>query len=187
MSIYTRTGDAGETGLISGVRVAKNDQRVEALGTCDEANAAIGVAISHIDQGLTWSLSERKKFLVCMERIQKSLFHIGAELASPGEGMSTCSVTETHVLDIEKDIDKWEEELPELTKFILPSGHPTAASLHLARTIVRRAERVVVGMKDEVTESILPCLNRLSDLLFVAARYVNQFCSHQEKTFEANE
>lgn len=183
MKIYTRTGDEGETSLISGVRVAKNHLRVEAYGTCDEANTMIGVAVSQIDQGLTWSLSERKVFITCMERIQNLLFHVGSELATPTGKDAPWPITEAHVEDLEQSIDKWEEMLPALKQFILPSGHPTASAFHHARTIVRRAERLAVGLKDEINPAVLSYLNRLSDLLFVTARYVNKFSCHEEKPF----
>ncbi|BAM46766.1 cob(I)yrinic acid a,c-diamide adenosyltransferase [Amphibacillus xylanus] len=183
MRIYTRSGDKGETSLVYGERVPKNHLRVEAYGTCDEANAVIGIATSSIDQGLSWSIQERKSFVECMHRIQTLLFHVGAELSTPKGKEVAWPITQDHIDRLEETIDKWEQEVPPLTQFILPNGHPTGASLHHARTIVRRAERIVVGIKDEVNPLVLVFLNRLSDLLFVAARYVNKFSVYDEIEF----
>ncbi|WP_067840772.1 cob(I)yrinic acid a,c-diamide adenosyltransferase [Amphibacillus sediminis] len=184
MSIYTRTGDDGETSLISGQRVAKNDLRVQAYGTCDEANAVIGLAVSIVDQGgLTWSLSERKTFLSCMEMTQTLLFYVGSELATPPGHDVPWPLEAKHIEQLEQAIDHWEEQLPPIKHFILPSGHQASATLHHARTIVRRAERIVVELKSQLNPLVLSFLNRLSDLLFVAARYVNQFSACDEKFF----
>ena len=184
MRIYTRTGDQGETSLVYGERVPKNHLRVEAYGTCDEVNAVIGVATSTIDQGLSWSIQERKTFVQCMKNVQTLLFHVGAELSTPKGKEVAWPLIQEHVDQLESTIDKWEQELSPLTQFILPNGHPTGATLHHARTIVRRAERIVVGLKDEVNPLVLVFLNRLSDLLFVAARYVNKFSAYEELGFE---
>ncbi|MBU5595642.1 cob(I)yrinic acid a,c-diamide adenosyltransferase [Amphibacillus sp. MSJ-3] len=186
MRIYTKTGDQGKTSLIYGERVDKNDLRVEAYGTCDEANAVIGVALSTIDQGISWSISERKVFLLLMKEIQTLLFHVGSELSTPKGKEVPWKINEKHIDNIEEAIDNWEKEIPPLTQFILPNGHQTSAMLHHARTIVRRAERLVVGLKDEINPLVLVFLNRLSDLLFVSARYVNKFSAFEEETFEIN-
>jgi len=183
MRIYTRSGDRGETSLISGSRVAKNHLRVDAYGTVDEANAVIGYAIATIDQGLTWSLSDRKIFITCMEDVQRMMFHVGSELATPEGHDVPWPVTQSAIDRMEATIDKWEKATPDLKQFILPSGHPSAATLHHARTIVRRAERMAVGLKDEINPLVLAYLNRLSDLLFVAARFVNTFSAYDEKPF----
>ncbi|SDC04781.1 cob(I)alamin adenosyltransferase [Pelagirhabdus alkalitolerans] len=183
MRIYTRSGDQGETSLFSGERVKKNHLRVEAYGTCDEANAVIGIAQNSIDHGLTWSLSDRKAFLRCMEKVQTLLFHVGSELATPAEKKVPWPIKQSHIDDLEKTIDQWEEKTPELKQFILPTGHPTTTSLHHARTIVRRAERIVIDLKDEINPLVLVYLNRLSDLLFVAARYVTTFSAYEERPF----
>lgn len=186
MQIYTRTGDKGETSLIYGERVEKNHLRVEAYGTCDEANAVIGLSLSTIDQGISWSISERKKFSNCMKEIQTRLFHVGSELSTPKGKDVPWKVEQTYIDDLESAIDQWEKQLVPLTQFILPNGHPTAASLHYARTVVRRAERLVVGLKEEISPLVLVFLNRLSDLLFVAARYVNSFSSYKDESFSTD-
>lgn len=184
MRIYTRSGDSGETSLVSGERVQKNHLRVEAYGTVDEANAVIGYAVSTVDQGLTWSLSDRKVLLTSMDDVQTMLFHVGSELSTPIGKTVPWPVTQQAVDRLEKIIDRLDREVPPLKQFILPSGHPTAAAFHHARTIVRRAERLSVGLKEEVNPLVLVYLNRLSDLLFVAARFVNTFSAYDEKPFQ---
>lgn len=171
MRIYTRSGDKGTTALVYGSRVPKDDIRVEAYGTCDEANSMIGLALSHLHD-VNWD--EKELFLEKMYRVQTILFHVGAELSTPKEREVAWKLRADHVTELEEQIDEWSEVLPPLTQFILPSGHSASSALHLARTVVRRAERVAVGVQDEL-QSPLPIsyLNRLSDYLFVAARYVN--------------
>jgi len=186
MRIYTGTGDQGETSLVYGERVEKNHLRVEAYGTCDEANAVIGLAISTIDHELSWSLSERKSFLTYMKKVQTWLFHAGSELSTPKGKDVPWKLQQNHIDELERMIDHLEKQNEPLTQFILPSGHKTAATLHYARTVVRRAERLVVGLKEEVNPLVLVFLNRLSDLLFVAARYVNSFSSFDEEHFNAD-
>ncbi|SEO66928.1 cob(I)alamin adenosyltransferase [Amphibacillus marinus] len=181
MRIYTRAGDEGETVLASGEKVSKNDLRVEAYGTVDEANAVIGVAISTIDQGLTWSLSDRKVFLNCMVDIQKKLFHVGSELSTTEGTQVAWPIVQQDIKTLEEAIDQWEEQLPALKQFILPSGHPSTTALHHARTVVRRAERRAVSIGAALNPLAVQYLNRLSDLLFVAARYVNTFSAYDEK------
>lgn len=184
MRIYTRSGDDGTTSLIYGQRVAKNDVRVEAYGTCDEANAMIGLALSQLDHNLKWSIKERKTFQESVELVQTLLFHVGSELATPEGKDVAWPVIEKHVKDLEAQIDEWDKQLAPLKQFILPSGHPTAAALHSARTIVRRAERQTVNLNEKISPFVLTYLNRLSDYLFVAARYVNQFSSFEETTLK---
>src|SRR5690625_1528521 len=171
MRIYTRSGDKGTTALVYGSRVPKNDLRVEAYGTCDEANSMIGVALSHLHD-VTWD--EKEAFLNKMYRVQTILFHVGAELSTPKDREVAWKLKESHITELEEQIDDWSETLPPITQFILPSGHKASSTLHLARTVVRRAERMAVAMEEELN-SVLPIsyLNRLSDYLFVAARYVN--------------
>jgi cob(I)alamin adenosyltransferase len=167
MRIYTRTGDTGETGLIGGQRVPKDDVRVEAYGTLDELNAVLG---------LCRSLLEADDLTQWLERIQSQLFSIGAELASPPERAAQfASVGEAEVEALEAAIDQLETELEPLRQFILPGGTTAAAALHLARTICRRAERRVVTLSHHstVNGAILKYLNRLGDLLFVMARVAN--------------
>jgi cob(I)alamin adenosyltransferase len=171
--IYTRTGDDGSTGLGSGERRKKYDLRVAAYGTLDEANAAIGIARLHTagDETLDAALS----------RIQNDLFDVGADLCTPGKGRgpdgARLTVTQAQVDWLESEIDRLNDELAPLKSFVLPGGSPAAAYLHLARTICRRAERLIAELKDKPGESVgaevLQYVNRLSDFLFVAGRYAN--------------
>ena len=169
MKIYTKTGDQGLTGLLGGARVPKSDPRVSAYGDVDEANAAIGAAAAHADAGVARLLGG----------IQKDLFAIGARLADPTHKVAArrakAAVTAAQVRKLERAIDARERELPTLRAFVLPGGRPSAAFLHLARTVVRRAERSVVALaRDTAVEpGIVVYLNRLSDLLFVLARHAN--------------
>jgi cob(I)alamin adenosyltransferase len=177
MRIYTRTGDSGETGLFNGQRVAKNDLRVAAYGDVDELNAALGLARSFISD------SEIAKTLI---EVQKDLFSLGAYLADPDfaerKRAPKSHISEIRVADLEKWIDQWETELTPLQHFILPGGSQAGACLHLARTVCRRAERQVVSLSQQEKLAPLPLtyLNRLSDFLFVLARYLN----HQSKSME---
>ncbi|KGX88108.1 cob(I)yrinic acid a,c-diamide adenosyltransferase [Pontibacillus litoralis] len=178
MRIYTRGGDKGATSLIYGVRVPKNDARVDAYGTCDEANSMIGVALSHLKKE---DIVDGEAFMEMMHRVQTILFHVGAELATPKGKQVKWQVKQSHIEELEKQIDNWDEALPPLQNFILPSGHPASAALHTARTIVRRAERSAVAIQDELNNPlVISYLNRLSDFLFVAARYVNQITGGEE-------
>lgn len=171
MKIYTRTGDEGETGLFGGGRVRKSEPRVAAYGDVDELNAAIGVAHAHVQ---SWRALKEQ-----LEGVQRTLFAIGGEIATPGqEARSRLRdlVSEAEIGALEASIDEMEEELPPLKTFVLPGGGPAGASLHVARTVCRRAERSVVGLPAEagIRPEIIIYLNRLSDWLFVVARYVNQ-------------
>ena len=171
--IYTRTGDDGTTGLGTGERRLKSDLRVEAYGTVDEANAAIGLARLH-----TAALAELDAML---GRIQNDLFDLGADLCVPdtGEQLSyePLRIVAGQTARVEVDIDRLNAALKPLKSFILPGGSPAAAALHLARTIARRAERVMVALAQDPTERISPeaikYINRVSDFLFVAGRVVN--------------
>ena len=171
--IYTRTGDDGTTALGSGERRPKYDLRVAAYGTVDETNAAIGVA--------RLQLATEPDVDAILARVQNDLFDLGADLAVPEKadkpGKDRLRIVDTQVARLEADIDKLNAALTPLTSFVLPGGEPAAAHLHLARTICRRAERLVVELaarKSEVVSApAIRYLNRLSDLLFVAARYVN--------------
>jgi cob(I)alamin adenosyltransferase len=160
VKIYTKTGDAGETSLFGGARVPKNDPRIEAYGTVDELNSFLGLARA------AWPHSPLDPQF---ERIQSDLFDVGAHLASPGTSRFT-GVDPEHIADLERTIDAMESELPPLRNFILPGGSAPAAQLHVARTICRRAERLVVALGGDPS---VVFLNRLSDFLFVAARYAN--------------
>jgi cob(I)alamin adenosyltransferase len=169
--IYTRTGDTGTTGLASGERRKKHDLRVEAYGTVDETNACVGLARLHTEGEVDAMLS----------RIQNELFDLGADLATP-ETEKPLPYEPLRILDaqverLEREIDRLNEALSPLRSFVLPGGSPAAAALHLARTVCRRAERLVVALAEKPQEKVSPAaikyLNRLSDFLFVASRFVN--------------
>lgn len=184
MRIYTRSGDKGQTSLVYGKRVPKNHLRVEAYGTCDEANSMIGLALSLLEKE-DWSGKE--EFMKVMRRIQTILFHVGAELSTPKEKEVAWKLRQDHIDEMEKQIDSWDAELAPLKNFILPSGHAASSALQTARTIVRRAERTAVGLGEELDGSLaLPYLNRLSDFLFVAARYVNKELQVEELPLEVD-
>lgn len=161
MKIYTKRGDTGETGLLGGDRVPKDHFRIQAYGTVDELNAALGL-ISAPELSLT--------------RIQGELFQLGAELATPrGKALSMATLGAPEVQKLEAEIDAMEKKLPPLTQFILPGGVLPAAQLHVARTICRRAERemVVLHRAEPLRPVVLEYMNRLSDYLFVASRFLN--------------
>jgi cob(I)alamin adenosyltransferase len=171
--IYTRTGDDGTTALASGQRVAKYDLRVEAYGTVDETNAAIGLARLYTREGLP-------ELDAVLARIQNDLFDLGADLAHPDEAKDArgrLAVTDAQVERLEGEIDTLNRDLQPLRSFVLPGGSPAASFLHLARTMSRRAERLMVALASRPNEPIGPpalrYVNRLSDFLFVAARYAN--------------
>jgi cob(I)alamin adenosyltransferase len=163
VKIYTRTGDKGETALFGGKRVSKDDLRIEAYGTIDELSSFIGVARSQ------WPDSPIDAELAS---VQNDLFDIGAQLAAPGsdrfKGANTARIEQ-----LERAIDAMERELKPLANFVLPGGSVHAAQLHVARTVCRRAERRVITLRDDATGGTVIYLNRLSDYLFVAARYAN--------------
>jgi len=171
--IYTRTGDDGTTGLGTGERRKKYDLRIAAYGTIDEVNAAIGLARLHT--------SDDASLDAALSRIQNDLFDVGADLCTPGKGKgpggARLTVTQAQVDWLEGEIDRLNDELAPLKSFVLPGGSPAAAYLHLARTICRRAERLIAELKDRPDESVgdevLKYVNRLSDFLFVAGRYAN--------------
>jgi len=167
VKIYTRTGDTGETGLLDGRRVSKAAPRVDAYGEVDELNACLGLLLS---TGLQPDLVE------VLTRAQHQLFSLGADLADPGGnlGQEKASVAPEEIAAIEEVIDRLENELQPLRRFILPGGHSSAAAAHLARAVCRRAERRMTGLGNgEVSAASLAYINRLSDLLFVMARTLN--------------
>lgn len=182
MKIYTKTGDQGETSLFTGERVPKNNPLIDALGTIDECNSAIGVALSQ--------LPEQDKFNETREQlilIQHALFDLGAALATPRTKASKAKINKTRfdqeAIDlIEKWIDEKDHELPKLKTFILPGGHQAGASLHLARSICRRAERIITPLNNEhdVSDRVIIYLNRLSDYLFITSRYINHLIDKPE-------
>jgi cob(I)alamin adenosyltransferase len=183
MKIYTKTGDKGTTSLIYGQRVAKDNERVEAYGNCDETNSMIGLALSYLSDV---SFEDKSSFDAIFHKIQTTLFHVGAELATPAGKEVKWKLRDEDIAELEQQIDKWDPLLPPLTNFILPGGHPGAACLHVARTVVRRAERCAVSIGDDVNPLVLSYLNRLSDFLFVAARYVNAKLGKREETLLPN-
>ena len=172
--IYTRTGDEGDTALTGGERVRKSDPRVATYGAVDEANACLGLARLHTagDPALDTILA----------RVQNELFDLGADLSTPARGerpgVEPLRITDAQVARLEREIDQLNAELSPLTSFVLPGGSPAASALHLARTVCRRAERLAVALMDRPGEDVsgpaLRYLNRLSDLLFTAARWVNR-------------
>ncbi len=171
MRIYTKTGDSGETGLFGGPRVEKDHVRVEAYGTVDELNAVLGVCLTVITEPETMGL---------LQRIQNDLFDVGSDLATPPDAKKSArdrriSVTAEQVEDLERQIDRFEADLKPLRNFILPGGCPAAAHLHHARCVCRWAERRTVTLMrtEDINPDLLKYLNRLSDLLFVMARWMN--------------
>jgi cob(I)alamin adenosyltransferase len=170
VKIYTRTGDTGETGLFDGTRVGKNDPRVSAYGEVDELNAWLGtVRAAGVDDEVAGML----------EQIQRDLFALGARLADPSkkiaDRVTKAAISDADIARLEGWIDHLEDELPPLRRFILAGGSPAGASLHVARTVCRRAERAMVGLGHGAFEpGLIVYANRLSDLLFVMARAVNR-------------
>jgi cob(I)alamin adenosyltransferase len=179
--LYTKTGDRGKTTLLGGKRVSKDNQRLITYGTLDELNASVGLALSFIEEG---------KITTLLQKIQSDLFDIGAELANPqkirGSTNKVFSLENTKVEELENIIDQYDSRLKPLRNFILPGGTKAAASIHLARSITRRAERELVslGKKEKVNQNVLSYLNRLSDLLFVLARYLNKKGRGKELTWK---
>lgn len=167
MKIYTKTGDDGTTGLQGGKRVSKSDLRIIAYGSVDEINSCLGVALA---QNLDSDITE------LLMRVQNELFVAGSDLSDPNLTNTKNRVTDTMIENLEKNIDKFEQELNPLTNFILPGGHKTAAYLHLARTVTRRAETqiVLLSKQEQINVNCQKYLNRLSDLLFVLARIANK-------------
>jgi len=175
--IYTRTGDAGTTALGTGARLPKHDLRIETYGTSDELNSVVGLARLHT--------GDRPDLHAMLERIQNDLFDLGADLCIPEneplpkemEGYDPLRITEAQVTRLEQEIDSLNKDLEPLRSFILPGGTPLAAHLHHARTVSRRAERLMVALKERAPEGVgdapIKYMNRLSDFFFVAARHAN--------------
>jgi len=180
MKIYTRTGDKGMTHLIGCKEVHKHSQRIEAYGTLDEVNSFIGLALA-TDLNLGSLVEE-------LHRIQHLLFDCGADLATPVEAMTEGRINQLHVDWLEEKIDHYTSLLPPLKHFILPGGGASAAYLHVARTVARRAEREVMRLSAEeaVYPHVLPFVNRLSDYLFTMARYMNMVAGVDEHKYEAS-
>ena len=173
--IYTRTGDGGDTALGSGERVSKAHLRIQAYGTVDETNAVVGLARLHTSQ------SDLQKLDTMLARIQNELFDLGADLCVPDTGQKLdyepLRILPKQYERLEAEIDELNGELSPLRSFVLPGGHPAAAHLHLARTVCRRAERLIVELKaqtgEHVSEGAIAYINRLSDFFFVASRWAN--------------
>jgi cob(I)alamin adenosyltransferase len=163
--IYTRTGDGGSAGLVGGSRVSKSSLRMAAIGEVDEANAAIGVAIAALGGGDT---------AYQLLKVQNDLFDLGADIATPGQVDGALRIVASQVARLEVEIDEMNASLEPLTSFILPSGSAGVSALHLARAVTRRAERAAVALNEAepLNAQLLAYLNRLSDHLFVAARFV---------------
>jgi len=177
VKIYTKKGDAGQTGLFDGTRVAKSDARIDAYGEVDETNSAIGAARAFL---------EDEAIDAFLRGIQSDLFAVGAQLADPkydeAKRKQKTRITEERIVELERFIDRLEEKLPPLKNFILPAGGKGGALLHLARCVCRRAERkaVAISATTEISPVVIKYLNRLSDLLFVAARAENQKTGEQQ-------
>lgn len=173
MKIYTKTGDAGQTGLFGGERVSKSDPRIEVTGTLDELNASLGVVVS---------LKAHERTANILARLQGDLFTMGAEVGCTEAALPKLRirlVSEADVTLLEREIDEMTQELPELRAFILPGGCPAAAELHRARTVARRAERHLIALEN-VRPTLICYLNRLSDHLFTLARLENMLAETSE-------
>jgi len=173
MKIYTRRGDKGMTGLSGGRRVSKDSARLEAIGSVDELNSAIGAVLAReIDSGLG----------VPLMKIQDLIFRLGSDLAEPDCSAERALLEQSRVEQLERWIDQFSEDLPELKTFVLPGGVPVAADLHWARAVCRRAERRTrrLAAREPVSPVVIPFLNRLGDLLFVMARWANLQAGREE-------
>ena len=181
MKIYTKTGDKGETSLYGGTRVSKAAARVESYGTLDELNAFIGLAKAEISD---------EKVLNQLQKIQFDLFTVGSEAATPTDKMFLANgksrldllISEEEIMELERWMDNFDAELEPLQFFILPSGGKAAASVHVCRTVCRRAERAMVYLNEteEVRPELIKYLNRLSDYLFILARYISKISGEKE-------
>lgn len=180
MKIYTKTGDKGETSLFGGQRVSKDNARIDAYGTVDELNSILGLVRSD---------NVNAEIDRILEQVQNTLFVVGGDLATPrsAEKQSVRRIESVDAMTLEETIDSLENQLKPLHEFVLPGGLPTAARLHVARTVCRRAERAVVRLSrnQDVGEALTVYLNRLSDMLFVLARYANHIANVQETKWKA--
>ncbi len=184
VKIYTKTGDAGESGLVGGKRAKKDDQIFWVIGTLDELNALLGVSeieIKNINN------SDFEALVSAIRKVQRDLFQIGSEITSLHQNSQLENIISAeHISDFENQIDNWSNILPELNSFIFPGGSKSSAILHQARTVCRRAERelVALGKEMELRAELYSYLNRLSDWLFTAARYVNVLVDEVENKKE---
>src|SRR3989338_7554180 len=186
--VYTKTGDSGTTSLFGGKRVDKNSARIRAYGEVDELNSLIGVIVSDLrhsgeqsdsrtDSGQARMTDQKLVINKKLLRIQTELFVLGANLATPSDVKTKVpKITKRHIKRLEEEIDSWSDKLPKLRNFILPGGNKVGSKLHLARSVVRRAERAIVDLnrQEKINQNVLIYTNRLSDWLFVLARYVNK-------------
>ena len=188
MKIYTKTGDKGETSLYGGTRVSKAAARVESYGTLDELNAFIGLAKAEISD---------EKVLSQLQKIQFDLFTVGSEAATPTDKMLLANgknrldlmISEKEIIELELWMDDFDAELEPLKFFILPSGGKAAATVHVCRTVCRRAERAMVFLNEteEVRPELIKYLNRLSDYLFILARYISKISGEKEDYWNPSE
>lgn len=184
-AVYTRTGDKGTTGLVGGTRIKKSDPRIHLYGEVDELNSHIGVAISFLDKEVDQTL---------LQQIQSSLFDLGSNLACEKDKrvqFKIPQIKESAVLKLEKEIDQMDSHLEPLKHFILPGGHPAAATFHVCRTVCRRIERQMVDFEDqhpgEIPERALVYINRLSDFFFMLSRFINVKKHIKEQQWIPNE
>lgn len=177
MPIYTKTGDRGKTSLFSGKRVWKHDPRVETYGTIDELNSVLGIAVSHV--------AKSKKLREILQGVQSDLFYVGAYLADLPDSIEDIDL-DARTLKFEKDVDMMLSKVPTPTNFVLPGGGKAASFLHQARTVARRAERALVKLtqKEKVDSRVVQYINRLSDLLYSAARYANYIEGRKETIWQ---
>jgi cob(I)alamin adenosyltransferase len=182
IKVYTKTGDAGTTGLVGGSRISKSETRLDAYGTVDELNAVVGLIQCSLE---SYAFQGAERFL---KKIQNQLFNVGSQLACIDEKLSASLplITEENILAIEKEIDEMTTSLPELKTFILPGGNVLAAQSHLARTVCRRAERECCRLQESqnLPPTLIPYLNRLSDYFFVLARFFNHSLGVQDIPWE---
>ncbi|QUH20974.1 cob(I)yrinic acid a,c-diamide adenosyltransferase [Alkaliphilus sp. B6464] len=173
MRIYTKTGDSGETSLYDGKRVKKDDIRVESYGTIDELNSMLGLARNFIDD---------KEIVEIIYRIQRELFNVAGELATENGEKFKTKVSEEQIKYLEETIDNYLEKMPKMDKFIIPGTNKASASLHVARTICRRAERRILTLKKEeyVSDVLIKYVNRLSDTIYALARYLESDLKYVE-------
>ena len=202
MKIYTKTGDGGTTSLFGARRVDKNSARIAAYGEVDELNSLIGVILaeltpypdchsgersdSRIDSGQA-RMTKQKLIIKKLLRIQSELFVLGADLATPADVKTKVPrITKRYITRLEEEIDSWSDKLPKLRNFILPGGNKVGSKLHLARSVVRRAERAIVDLnrQEKINQNVLIYTNRLSDWFFVAARYINKLENIRENIWK---
>ena len=185
--IYTKAGDGGLTRLVGGQKVRKDSLRIETYGTVDELSACLGLARTAL--GEPGGPAEAAELDGVLRRVQNELFNLGSDLATLAEDRHPQQpvVEERHVTALEREIDGWNEHLPELRSFVLPGGGWVAAYLHLARTVCRRAERLAVALAaaEPIGTQVVPYLNRLSDALFVMARYENRYRGISDTTWDS--